>query len=435
MKLIILLLIAFGAAIGFATIAKDASGYIRIHIDPYTIEANIWAFLLGAIAVFILMYLLFRLLSWVFGTKKRVGKWKQRKDEVSAGKSMQKGYVDLIEGKWDSAEKQLLAKVDKSPAPVLNYLAAAHAAQQNGEPDRRDEYLKKAFDKDPSSKVAVDLTQARMQFEAGDLEEAKNTLMRLTFHVPKNEQVQRMLLAVNREREDYAGVLQQLPKLKKLKNFSGEEAIATECEACTNLLEGAREQGIEQVDKLWSSLTKKQRQTPELVDQYAYELLEAGEDEKCELLLRKTLRKSWDSDLVYTYGLVQHDAPRQLRLAEDWLNNQPQDPNLLLTLGRLAFRSEDWDKAKNYYQQAITAGASQEANRELGQLMENLGESDKALEYYRSGLEKVLPAPKTSAIDDHIVDVEDPQQDDTAVAEAEVGDQSAVVAEVEAAKA
>ena len=89
MKLIILLLIAFGAAIGFATIAKDASGYIRIHIDPYTIEANIWAFLLGAIAVFILMYLLFRLLSWIFGTKKRVGKWKQRKDEVSAGKSMQ----------------------------------------------------------------------------------------------------------------------------------------------------------------------------------------------------------------------------------------------------------------------------------------------------------------------------------------------------------
>ena len=435
MKLIILLLIAFGAAIGLASIAKDANGYVRIHIDPYTLEANIWVFLLGAIAVFILMYLLFRLLSWIFGTKKRVGNWKQRKDEVSAGKSMQKGYVDLIEGKWDSAEKRLIAKVDKSPAPVLNYLAAAHAAQQNGEPGRRDEYLKKAYDKDPSSKVAVDLTQARMQFEAGDLDEAKNTLTRLVFHVPKNEQVQRMLLAVNREREDYTSVLQQLPKLKKLPNFSGEEAFATECEACTNLLESAREKGIDEVDKFWNSLTRKQKQTPELVDQYAYELLEAGEDDQCEQLLRKTLRKNWNTDLAYTYGLVQNDAPRQLRLAEDWLNNQPQDPNLLLTLGRLAFRSEAWDKAKNYYQQAITAGASQEANRELGQLLENLGESDKALEYYRSGLEKVLPAPKTSPIDDHIVDVEEAQQDESVMPEEALGDENAIVAEVEPNKA
>ena len=438
MKLIILLLVAFGAAIGFAAIAKDTNGYIRIHLDPYTIEANIWVFVFGAIALFILFYLLFRLLSWVFGTKKRVGKWKQRKDEVGAGKSMQKGYIDLIEGKWDSAEKQLIAKVDKSPAPVLNYLAAAHAAQQNGEPNRRDEYLKKAFDKDPSSKVAVDLTQARMQFEAGDLDEAKNTLTRLLFHVPKNEQVQRMLLAVNRERKDFGAVLQQLPKLKKLPNYTPEEALANECEACTNLLESAREEGIEQVDKFWSSLTRKQRQTPELVDQYAYELLEAGEDEKCELILRKTLRKNWNSDLVYTYGLVQHDASRQLRLAEDWLNNHQQDPNLLLTLGRLAFRSEDWEKSKNYYQQAITAGASQEANRELGQLLENLGESDKALEYYRSGLEQVLPAPKTSPIDDHIVDVEEFEHEDSqqvADADVNVDQESAVVAEVEPAKA
>ena len=128
----------------------------------------------------------------------------------------------------------------------------------------------------------------------------------------------------------------------------------------------------------------------------------------------------------------------------DWprtgLANHPQDPNLLLTLGRLAFRSEAWDKAKNYYQQAITAGASQEANRELGQLLENLGESDKALEYYRSGLEKVLPPPKTAPIDDHIVDVEDDHDQQDTANDAEVqtdqaGEQSNIVAEVEKEKA
>ena len=431
MKLILLLMIAFGAAIGFAAITKDANGYVRIHLDPYTIEANIWIFILGAIALFILGYILFRLIGWIFGTKKRVGKWKQKKDEASAGKSMQKGYIDLIEGKWDSAQKQLIAKVDKSPAPVLNYLAAAHAAQQNGDPTSRDEYLKQAYEKDPSSKVAVDLTQARMQYEAGDLDEAKNTLTRLLFHVPKSEQVQRMLLAVNQERGDYTGVLEQLPKLKKLSNFNADEALTTEREACVSLLKNAQNEGFEQIDKMWNSLSKKQRQIPELVNQYAYDLLDAGEEEQCENLLRQTLRKNWDTDLAYTYGLVKQDAPRQLRLAEGWLNNQPQDPNLLLTLGRLAFRSESWEKARTYYQQAITAGASQEANRELGQLLENLGENDKALEYYRSGLEQALPAPKTQQADDHIVDVDV----DLEVSEAVEPQDDVIIVEPEPAKA
>ena len=406
MKLIILLIIAFAAAIGLASFMQSANGYVRIHLDPYTIDVNIWVFILGAIALFIIGYLLFRLIGWIFSTKKRVGAWKQKKDEVSAGKSMQRGYIDLIEGKWDSAEKQLTAKVDKSPAPVLNYLAAAHAAQQNGNAQARDGYLKKAYDNDPSSKVAVDLTQARMQYEAGNLDEAKNTLTRLLFLVPKSEQVQRMLLAVNRERNDYQSVLEQLPKLKRLKNFTAEEAVACENEACTNLLEGVQDQGIEEIDKVWNSLTRKQRRIPEIVDQYAYELLHEGRTEQAENLIRQTLRKTWNSDLAYTYGLVNHDAQRQMRLAEGWLNNQPQDGNLLLTLGRLAVRSKAWDKARNYYQQAITAGASQEANRELGQLLEDLGEADKALEYYRSGLEQVLPLPKLQSEDGHIVDVE-----------------------------
>ncbi len=410
MKLIILLIIAFAAAIGLASFTQDTNGYIRIHLDPYTIEANLWIFILGAIILFILGYLLFRLIGWIFGAKKRVGKWKQKKDEIKAGKSMQKGYIDLIEGKWDSAEKQLIAKADKSPAPVLNYLAAAHAAQQNGEPGRRDEYLKKAYDNDPSSKVAVDLTQARMQYEAGDLDEAKNTLTRLLFHVPKNEQVQRMLLAVNRERGDYQSVLEQLPKLKKLANFTADEAVATEREACASLLENCQAEGIEMIEKTYNSLSKKQKQIPQIVNQYAYELLDADKHEQAELLVRQTLRKNWNSDLAYTYGLINNDPPRQLRLAEGWLNNQPQDANLLLTLGRLAVGSKAWEKAKNYYQQAITAGASQEANRELGQLLEDQGEADKALEYYRSGLEQVLPLPKLHTEDDHIVDVESTEE-------------------------
>lgn len=410
MKLIILVFVAFAGALGLAAATRNTNGYVRIHIDPYTIDANIWAFILGAILLFIIGYILFRILGWIFGAKRKLGKWKQKNDELSAGKMMQKGYIELIEGKWETAEKHLLTKVDKSPAPVMNYLAAAHAAQQSGDAGRRDSYLQKAHEKDPSSKVAVDLTQARMQYESGDLEQARNTLIRLSHVVPKSEQVHRMLLAVNREREDWNGVLDQLPKLKRVKNFGADEASACEHEACNHILGAAQADGIQGIEKAWKSLSRKQRQEPELVNQYARELLAAGELEKCESLVRATLRKTWNSDLAYTYGLINHSAERQLRLAEGWLSHHQQDPNLLLTLGRLAYASKAWDKARNYYQQAITAGASQEANRELGQLLEDLGETDKALEYYRTGLEKALPSLVTAS-DDEVIDVEPEEQE------------------------
>ena len=63
------------------------------------------------------------------------------------------------------------------------------------------------------------------------------------------------------------------------------------------------------------------------------------------------------------------------------------DPKLMLTLARLALHNKQDSKARGYFEQCLTLHGPSEAYHELGNLMERLGEKDKALNYYRRGLE------------------------------------------------
>ena len=60
---------------------------------------------------------------------------------------------------------------------------------------------------------------------------------------------------------------------------------------------------------------------------------------------------------------------------------------MLLTLARLALINNQDNKARGYFETCLTLHGPIEAYRELGNLLERLGEKDKALNFYRRGLE------------------------------------------------
>jgi HemY protein len=93
---------------------------------------------------------------------------------------------------------------------------------------------------------------------------------------------------------------------------------------------------------------------------------------------------------VELYGQAQGPNPAdQLETAEGWLTPHRDDPKLLLALARLALRSKEENKARGYYESCLTQHGPVDAYRELGNLLEKLGEKDKALNAYRRGLEMV----------------------------------------------
>ncbi len=58
-----------------------------------------------------------------------------------------------------------------------------------------------------------------------------------------------------------------------------------------------------------------------------------------------------------------------------------------MTLGRLAAHAKLDPKARGYFEKCITLRGPAEAYRELGAVLERMGEVEKALACYRRGLE------------------------------------------------
>ena len=133
-------------------------------------------------------------------------------------------------------------------------------------------------------------------------------------------------------------------------------------------------------------------------------LVRGHQEPIAERLLRHSLKEHWDSRLVLRYGLLSVDAARQLVYAEKWLQERPNDPDLLLTLGRLSLRNAYWAKAQEYFEASQRQRPSGVVCAELARLYANLGEHNKSQLYYRQSVElldKSLPSlPQPSEPDE-----------------------------------
>jgi HemY protein len=86
-------------------------------------------------------------------------------------------------------------------------------------------------------------------------------------------------------------------------------------------------------------------------------------------------------------------SAKQLTSAESWLKKHSTNPVLLFTLGRLCLRNKLWGKARSYLEASISIDPSAYAYRELGALLETMGEPDKALTCFKAGLELTSEIP------------------------------------------
>ena len=87
------------------------------------------------------------------------------------------------------------------------------------------------------------------------------------------------------------------------------------------------------------------------------------------------------------YGQVRgRDPGKQLQAAEGWLKEHPNDPGLLLTLGRLCLINKLWGKAREYLEASLSFQRSAETCAELGRLLAQLGEVERSNQLFQEGL-------------------------------------------------
>lgn len=405
MKLVITIIIALAVAIGLALVSLNDPGYVVFSKEPYVVRLPLLLFVLLLVLGFVLLYLLFNSIVGLVRAPKRYRQWRHQSNEHTAQKYTMLGYAGLIEGDWGKAEQALLKKIEYNKAPLMNYLGAAYAAQQQGHTAQRNRYLDEALKKHPRHQLAINLTRARILYQAGEIAEARNHLESLRKSVPRNAPLARLLADVYQALGDWSSLVDLVPALKKMNAFPAQEMSRRERLAYDNLISSpALLQGEpDRPATTWKSLPSAKRKNPEMVASYVNQLIKAGKFKEAEKNLRSALNRKFDAELMYLYGRVKSPfLEYQIQLVEAIRKKQKQysaHPDLLLTLARLYRYSNEYEKAKQYFEQAISAGGRYEAFMDLGSLLEQNGDKEGALFYLKKGVEALA-----ANTDDHLKD-------------------------------
>ncbi len=392
MRFLVFIFLALSAGIGLTMLA-DNPGYVLISRQPWSIETSLMVFILGLLAIFVLFYLLLRLLDNLFGTPARLRHWQARRNRDQAAEDTRKGITEMIIGHWPQAEKLLTKRLTDSTQPEINLLGAAWIAQQTNNTERRNDCISEATTLATSTTdgtlTAVGLVQCQLQEQAGEIEQALSTARMLHQQSPANPAVIRHLIKLLNRTEQWQELLTVLAAANRYHALAENELRSIQSLAAAGLM--AASSDSDEIEKNWKTLAKKLRHQTDIIAAYCRTLTGTGKHKEAETLIRNTLKREWSDELIEIYGLLKTENPgAQLKQAESWLIDHPTETPLMLCMGRLAIKSQLWGMARSYLELAVQNGDSLEAVLELGWLFESLGETGAAIDAYKSGLESSL---------------------------------------------
>ncbi len=376
-------------------------GYVLVTFLGFAVEMSVPALILLLSAA----YFAIRLTLWLWRAPRQLGAAVADVRARRAGTKLTRGLIHMAEGDWSKGERLLTQGLKGTESPLINYLMAARAAQLQGSNERRDDWLRLAYEELPEAETAVLLTQAELQLEHDEYERALATLSRIEEAHPGHPLALELLIRAHGALEDWDQVLALLPRLKTVRAEAG--AVGAAATLALSHYAARADVSHEALERLWSSLPAALRKRPDLIAIHAKALGTLGHGDAAEKELRQALKGAWREELVLAYGTVKSsDAARQLKYAERWLKTHPEDAALLLTTARLCMAVELWGKARSYLESSLALDPRADAYALYGQLLRELGEEDTAASAFRSGLALVtggtsdLPAlgapPRTS---------------------------------------
>jgi HemY protein len=383
MKKLIFLFALLLVTIWFGIVIHQDPGYVLIAYKHATIEMTLWMALLMLILTILVVFILSLLLSKSSKMPGRIKYWLMQR-RLSRNRFLtNRGLCAWAEGKWRSAEKLLIKGAKASPDSLINYLAAARAAQELGQYEKRDHYLRQAHGATDGVDIAVSLTQARLQILAKQFEMALATLRHVYSVNPKHVYALRLLQQVYLELQDWKQLALLIPELSNNNVLNKKEIYELTVKVYKELLL-AHSNNLARLDKYWSELPPRLRFDGTLLTVYCHGLVHAGQTVLAEKMLHQAMSKNLDAKIIESYGLLITDEPgKQLQFIEKLLAKNSQNKDLLLAAARICMRQQLWGKAQNYLELLLSIDPSAIVHYELAKLMELLGNRDKALNYYR----------------------------------------------------
>lgn len=363
-----------------ATLAFKDNGRLSMVWYDWVIETSLTFAIALVIVVLIVIYLLIRL--WVFLIN-FPAYWRQRRElkrHSRAETVLNRGMLALEYGDWRQAEKQLIKSAKHSEAGLIHYLSAAKMAQNQGAYDRRDKYLQDARALYPDDYEAIGLVEARLLKEQSPLK-SKVILRTLLDQQPSSRVLLAEMAHLLVQLKQWRELSKLLPSVRRYAALEKTEIDALETKIVASRIAAA--ENMDALESVWKQLSSKQQMQPELLAEYVEQRLGWGEQQGLTALIEKSVKKQMDERLVYQYGRIEFGpAFDRLKTAESWLKKWPNNPVLLLTLGRLACMSRLWGIAHTYFKQSLERQPEVETFHALARCYESEGlETQAALTY------------------------------------------------------
>jgi HemY protein len=363
-------------------------GYVAIQFRGHLFEMSVPVLVMLIGGLFFGVWLVRRLIQ----APRRLGEAAGRVRAGRAGARLTRGMIEIAEGNFARGEKLLARSAGKSDAPLFNYLQAARAAHLQGKDARRDEWLKLAYEETPEASNAVLLTQAELQLDRQQYEQALATLRRLEEGSKDHSYALALLGRLYFRLQDWDQLAAILPRLRKHGRVKPETIDRWTIRVLEEKLATAADGDA--VMQEWKDVPKHLRDDIRLLDAYYMNLMRTGLADKVEKELASAIKAEWRGPLVRLYGLVEGpDSSKQLKRAEGWLGKHGEDADLILAAARLCLRNELWGKARSYLETVLSLRPTPEAYQEYGRLLNQLGETDAAADAFRDGLGMVADAP------------------------------------------
>jgi HemY protein len=359
-------------------------GYVAIRFAGRLVEMSVVVLLMLLAAGYVAVRLLLKLLS-----ARRL--WQQVQEErrfERARRSLSRGILELAEGNWQASEETLARSAHHSQLPTAHLLVAARAAELQGAVQRRNELLARALEATTEKRAPVLVMQAELHLKHGERAAARAALEQLD---AAGEHTTRSLELLARVYEQ-AGEWQKLKALEpRLRNVTGTAQMLERSVASIYLQQVRAASTAAELSNVWKNAPRALSRRGDVVTAYARAAMGFGEHTIAAQELTALLQRHWDEAAVAALGELQTPAPLQtLERAEQWLESHPQNPALLLSCARLAIHAELYGKARSYLETSLALQPQLESYQLLADLLEQLGERDRALGVCMEGLAHAL---------------------------------------------
>ena len=385
-------------------------GYLLIAFGSTTFETSLFALLVAVTVLYLVIKLILIVFHWInpwnlirFGRN-----YKEHLRAKSRSKTIE-GLLYFTRGNWESSYNLLKKGMKDSDASVVNYLAAAYAAYQQGNKEAWMNCLETAKNKYPAARSTINSLKAQLLFKSNQLEQCVAVLQQMKTSSLNDASLLQLLKNVYLKLNDWEQLENLLPALEKNSVVDGLEAEQIRVRIFMENLYRISSRRVDfsdveisaQLEKAWKKGTASYKQDEKIVKHYADILFKLDQKEQAGKAIEVALNKNWSDELIKRYGELDFGTPhQQLLIAESWIQKRPGNARLLVALGRLAMRNELWGKAREYFDTSIEISSTAEAHGELARLLKFLGEEKLSYEHQEKFVQGVgaelpnLPMPK-----------------------------------------